>query len=251
MSNPNNDEIRDNVRKYYAKIADTVAPCSCGSSCCSDSPGVAVDSTILGYSEDDVASLPIGADMGLGCGNPQAIANLKPGEIVLDLGSGGGFDCFLATKQVGAEGKVIGVDMTPEMISKARNCAVDDGFQNVEFRLGEIENLPVADNSVDVVISNCVVNLSPDKARVFAETFRILRKGGRIAISDIVAIKPLSEKFKSDADAYCGCVSGAALVSEIEKMLADSGFDEIEVKIKEESGRIIKEWFPGSGAEKI
>jgi SAM-dependent methyltransferase len=250
MSDIKKDKIRGTVREHYAKIAKSKKPTSCGSSCCSNTETLTGNSAVLGYSKKEINSVPDGADMGLGCGNPQAIADLKKGETVLDLGSGGGFDCFLAAKQVGKSGKVIGVDMTPDMISKSRELAEIDGYKNVEFRLAEIENLPVADKSIDVIISNCVINLSPDKARVFAECSRVLRKGGRLAISDIVAIKPLPKKLKEDAEALCGCVAGAALVSDIEKMLGDSGFKAIKVAIKEESGKIIKEWFPESGAEK-
>jgi SAM-dependent methyltransferase len=187
--------------------------------------------------------------MGLGCGNPQAIAALKPGETVLDLGSGGGFDCFLAASQVGEKGVVIGVDMTPEMITKARNNAANARVTNVEFRLGEIEHLPVADNSVDIIISNCVINLSPVKEQVFREAYRVLRQGGRLAISDVVAISSLPEKVKRDLDAHCGCVAGAAKVLEIEQMLNRAGFTQISVVVQEESDEFIRDWFPGSGVE--
>jgi SAM-dependent methyltransferase len=187
--------------------------------------------------------------MGLGCGNPQAIAALKPGETVLDLGSGGGFDCFLAARQVGAAGQIIGVDMTPEMLSKARANAAKGGYRNVEFRLGEIEHLPVADSAVDVIISNCVINLSPDKQQVYREAYRVLRPGGRLAISDVVAVKPLPPAVKSNLDAHCGCVAGAALVPDLERILREAGFVDIDIRLKEESREFIRTWFPGSGVE--
>jgi SAM-dependent methyltransferase len=187
--------------------------------------------------------------MGLGCGNPQAIANLKAGETVLDLGSGGGFDCFLAAPRVGKTGRVIGVDMTPEMVSKARANADKAGYPNVEFRLGEIEHLPVADNAVDVIISNCVINLSPDKKQVFRDACRVLREGGRLAISDVVAVRPIPEQLRHGMEAHCGCVAGAALVSEVEQMLKDVGFENIVIQLKQESKALIKTWFPRSGCE--
>jgi ubiquinone/menaquinone biosynthesis C-methylase UbiE len=188
--------------------------------------------------------------MGLGCGNPQAIASLKPGEIVLDLGSGGGFDCFLAARQVGPAGHVIGVDMTPEMLARARAAASRLGAPNVEFRLGEIEHLPVADASVDVVLSNCVVNLSPDKPRVFREVFRVLREGGRIAISDVVATAPLPPALSEALAAYTACVGGAAQVDELRTWLRGAGFEDVSVRVNEESRALIREWVPGSGAER-
>jgi len=187
--------------------------------------------------------------MGLGCGNPQAIAALEPGETVLDLGSGGGFDCFLAVRQVGETGRVIGVDMTPEMIRKARANAAKSGFQNVEFRLGEIEHLPVADRSVDVILSNCVINLSPDKAAVFQEAFRVLKPGGRLAIADIVATAALPEDIRNDLALRVGCVGGAAAVDEIETFLREAGFREIRIQPKDESRELIREWAPGRQVE--
>lgn len=182
--------------------------------------------------------------MGLGCGNPQAIAGLRPGETVLDLGSGGGIDCFLAAKQVGPTGLVIGTDMTPEMISKARANAETLDSNNVEFRLGEIENLPVADGSVDVIISNCVVNLSPDKPRVFREAFRVLKPGGRVAIADVVATAELPEELRDDPALYCGCISGAAAIGDLERALSDAGFQEIRIEIDEGSRDLIRGWAP-------
>jgi SAM-dependent methyltransferase len=187
----------------------------------------------------------MGANLGLGCGNPQAIADLKPGETVLDLGSGGGFDCFLAARQVGETGQVIGVDMTPAMVSKARANAEKGGFQNVEFRLGEIEHLPVADHSVDVILSNCVINLSPDKERVFADCFRVLKPGGRLAISDVVAFADLPAHVQEDMALLTGCMAGAALISDLEEMLNEAGFQHVRIHPKEESKTFIRDWAPG------
>jgi len=246
MSVLENDEIREAVRKNYGRIAESkTGGCGCSSaSCCETSSSTADMSVILGYSSDDAASVPEGADMGLGCGNPQAIARLQPGETVLDLGSGGGFDCFLAARQVGDSGHVIGVDMTPEMISKARANAEKGGYHNVEFRLGEIENLPAADESIDVIISNCVINLSPDKSRVFSEAYRVLKKGGRLAVSDVAAFRELPEQVKKDMALYSGCIAGAAHVSDIAGMLAEAGFTHIHIDPKDESASFIREWAP-------
>ncbi len=183
--------------------------------------------------------------MGLGCGNPQAIASLREGEVVLDLGSGGGFDCFLAAKAVGKTGRIIGVDMTPQMVSKARENAAKSGDDNVEFRLGEIEALPVADEVVDVVMSNCVINLSPEKPKVFKEVFRILRHGGRLAITDVVATVALPEDVRNNLELHAGCIAGAALVSELESMLEDAGFTNIQIKPIEASRALINQWFEG------
>jgi ubiquinone/menaquinone biosynthesis C-methylase UbiE len=203
----------------------------------------------IGYSPEEVQAVPVGADLGLGCGNPQAIAALQPGETVLDLGSGAGFDCFLAVRQVGPTGQVIGVDMTAEMVAKAREHAGEAGYFNVEFRLGEIEHLPVADASVDVIISNCVINLSPDKPMVFREAFRVLKPGGRLAISDIVTTAPLPEEVRNDLALYAGCIAGAATIAELEAMLRESGFDNIRIQPKDESRRFIREWAPGRKIE--
>jgi arsenite methyltransferase len=245
------DKVRQQVRERYGVIARLEQRgCGCGPSC-GDSTEAKISSTdaeALGYSCSDVASVPEGSEMGLGCGNPTAIASIRPGETVLDLGSGGGFDCFLAAKQTGSTGKVIGVDMTPDMLSKARANAAKGAYDNVEFRLGEIENLPVADKTADLVISNCVINLSPNKGRVYTEIFRALKQGGRIAVSDIVALAPIPEDLKRDFMAYTGCVAGAASVFELESMLTSAGFTDIRLEIKQSSREFIDEWLPGKRA---
>jgi ubiquinone/menaquinone biosynthesis C-methylase UbiE len=207
------------------------------------------DSKKLGYSAKELQQVPKSANMGLGCGNPLVFSEIQKGEIVLDLGSGGGLDCFIASKKVGAKGRVIGVDMTPEMLSKAREAAEKHGYKNVEFRLGEIEHLPVADNSVDLVISNCVINLSPDKTQVYREALRALKPGGRICISDVVRIAEMPKKVKGDSFLLSCCVSGAASSAEINRMLKKAGFVEIEVAKKSESRDVIKDWVPGTRAE--
>ncbi|MFA7097903.1 MAG: arsenite methyltransferase [Gammaproteobacteria bacterium] len=255
MDHKEADDIRQAVRESYTKVAEGRAD---GSGCCAPAPGASggccgtpvdfdiasIRSVRLGYSEDEINSVPEGADMGLGCGNPRAIASLKPGEVVLDLGSGGGFDCFLAAREVGPSGRVIGVDMTPEMLSKARANAVKGGFANVEFRLGEIEHLPVADSSIDVIISNCVINLSPDKPQVFREAFRVLKPGGRLAVSDVVATAELPENIRKDLALHSACVAGAAGIGELEAMLRDAGFVNITVTPKDESREFIRDWAP-------
>ncbi|MHC4166675.1 MAG: arsenite methyltransferase [Planctomycetota bacterium] len=248
MKDLRDDEVRQAVRKTYGDIAKAGSAGYGGgpSSCCgqAESPSARAVSVKMGYSEDDVATVPEGANMGLGCGNPQAIASLRPGETVLDLGSGGGFDCFLAGRAVGPDGHVIGVDMTPDMISKARENAAKSQDRNVEFRLGEIEHLPVADGSVDVIISNCVINLSPEKPKVYKEMFRALKSGGRIAVSDIVATAPLPDDMREDLALHAGCVAGASQISEIESMLEQAGFVEIRVKPVDASRELIREWAP-------
>ena len=242
------DQIRQQVRDRYGAIARTEGgDCGCAPSCCSPA-AVPTAPEKLGYEPGDAASVPAGAEMGLGCGNPTAIASIQPGETIVDLGSGGGFDCFLAARQTGPTGAVIGVDMTPDMISKARANAAKAGTANVEFRLGEIENLPVADNTADLVISNCVVNLSPNKPRVLSEVLRVLKPGGRVAISDIVATAPIPDDLRNDFAAYTGCVAGASSVSDLEQWLAQSGFVGIRIAIKEASRQFIDEWVPGKSA---
>lgn len=228
QKNDTPDAIRDSVRRGYAQIAEQGSSC-CGPStgCCGASdPGNVAKS--VGYSEAELATLPEGANMGLSCGNPGALAALQPGETVLDLGAGGGFDVFLVAQKVGRSGCAIGVDMTSEMVSKARRNAKGfhdrTGLDNVEFRLGEIEHLPVADASVDVVISNCVINLSPNKAQVWREVFRVLRPGGRVAVSDLALRKPLPKALRQSVEALIGCVAGAVLIRETETMMIESGF---------------------------
>jgi arsenite methyltransferase len=247
------DEIHQFVRENYGRIAQSDATgcgCSPSTTCCGDTAASppkqrpAQRSSRLGYSEEEISCVPEGADMGLGCGNPQAIAALKPGETVLDLGSGGGFDCFLAANQVGPTGKVIGVDMTPEMIHNARENARKGGYENVEFRLGEIEHLPMADASVDVVLSNCVINLSPDKPSVYQEAFRVLKPGGRLAISDTVATAELPEEARKDLALYCGCIAGAAKIADLEHVLSEAGFEDIRIHPKDESREFLREWAP-------
>ena len=249
------DAIRNHVRNSYAKVAEASnagACCGVESSCCGVSNDLDINtlnSLRLGYSQQDLDQVPSGADMGLGCGNPRAIAALQPGQVVLDLGSGGGFDAFLAAREVGATGRVIGVDMTPEMISKARGNAEKAQFNNVEFRLGEIEHLPVADNTIDVIISNCVINLSPDKLQVFQDAFRVLKPGGRLAISDVVATIELPEELRTDPALYAGCMAGASHIDELATVLQAAGFIDIKITPKDESRAFIQDWAPGLGVE--
>lgn len=247
MTHTNHDDIRASVRKTYKVVAESSSGC-CGANATDDSevPSLtAIDATELGYSPDDVNAVPEGANLGLGCGNPGAIAAMKLGETVLDLGSGAGFDAFLAARAVGPTGHVIGVDMTPEMVSKARDNASRDGYANVEFRLGEIEHLPVADESVDVIISNCVINLSPDKQSVFHEAMRVLRPGGRIAISDVVASAELPEEMRKDLSLYSCCISGASAVNDVEAYLRLAGFENIVIRPQDESKSFIDKWALG------
>lgn len=253
MNETEKDQVRQHVRSMYGNTAVTEgASGTCGPepSCCGQRRSSTEEKSLeLGYLEEDLLSVPEGSNMGLGCGNPQAIADIRAGEVVLDLGSGGGFDCFLAAKQLQGTGHVIGVDMTPEMISKARQNAEKSGCTNVEFRLGEIENLPVADETVGVIISNCVINLSPDKPRVFSEAFRVLKQGGRLAISDIVALKPFTEEMKQNLALYSACVTGATSQEEIIHMLTKQGFVDIEIHPKEGVRDYIQKWAPGTGVE--
>ena len=243
---------RDLVRRRYAGIAEAgcFSPPAASSCCGGDAaPSAAEMARRMGYSDDQVNAVPDGSNLGLGCGNPAAIAALRPGQVVVDLGSGAGFDCFLAARQVGDAGRVIGIDMTPEMLAKARGNAETLGLANVEFRLGEIEHLPVADSTVDVIISNCVINLSPDKAAVFREAFRVLRPGGRIAVSDVVAMRPLPDAMLADPQLLCGCVAGAVGADRLRDWLADAGFHDIAIDADPASGEIIREWAPGQGVE--
>jgi SAM-dependent methyltransferase len=204
----------------------------------------------MGYSDEELSLAGDGANLGLGCGNPQAIAAMQPGEVILDLGSGAGFDCFLAARQVGPTGHVIGVDMTHEMLTKARDNAARLGAGNVEFRLGELEHLPVADNTADVIISNCVVNLVPDKAQVFREAFRVLKPGGRVAISDVLNIAPLPEDLRADPALLCGCVAGAIPADRVDLLLRAAGFVGVKITVKPESREMVAAWAPGRGIEK-
>jgi arsenite methyltransferase len=245
MSDVDEEQIRDAVREHYGKVAEADAP-GCAPGCCGGGPG---SSLKLGYSEQDLAGVPAGADLGLGCGNPQAIADLRPGETVIDLGSGAGFDCFLAAKRVGAGGSVIGVDMTPSMVTKARGNAKKAGIEGVEFRLGEIEHLPVADAMADVILSNCVINLVPDKKAAFQEAWRVLKPGGRLAISDVVAVAPLPDALQAQVAALTGCISGASPVEELRRVLSEIGFTEVRVDVKPGSREFIRDWMPGSGSE--
>jgi SAM-dependent methyltransferase len=238
------EEIRTSVRDRYGAVArGQGSECGCStssSSCCSPA---------LGYSAEEIAVAPEGANLGLGCGNPQAIAALKPGETVLDLGSGGGFDCFLAARAVGPTGKVIGVDMTTDMVALSRKNAAKAANTNVEFRLGEIEHIPVADASVDVIISNCVINLSPDKPQVFRDAFRVLKRGGRLAVSDMVASGTLPEELQKDLASYSACIGGASPVDELAAMIEAAGFSDVRIDPKEESRSFVKDWAPGKGIE--
>lgn len=235
-------DVHEQVRAGYAKIAETehltsaTSPAGCG--CCGQNYSAEDLAQQIGYSAQEIEALPEGANMGLSCGNPTAIANLKTGQVVLDLGSGGGFDVFLAGPKVGATGRVIGVDMTPEMISKARknisSYRKNSGLDNVEFRLGEIENLPVADNCVDVVISNCVINLSPDKPRVWREVARVLKPGGKVVASDLALLRSLPEDIKQMVEALVGCVAGAVLLDEYKSMIISAGLGEVSIRTKPE-----------------
>ena len=226
------EKIKKVVREGYAKIATKGMSCCppvtscCGSGSKSNAENI---SRIIGYGDEEISSVPDGANLGLGCGNPVALASLKNGETVLDLGSGAGFDCFLAANKVGKDGKVIGVDMTPEMIEKARGNARKGNYTNVEFRLGEIENIPAADNSVDAIISNCVINLAPDKKRVFKEAFRVLKSGGRLMVSDLVLLKELPDAVKDSVEAYIGCLAGAMMKGDYIEAITDAGFRDVKI----------------------
>jgi arsenite methyltransferase len=264
MQTKDKEKIRQTVRERYGNIAKSekaVSGINPSASCCGETgnskgkspanpccgePEISTEqlSALMGYSKDDILSIPDGANMGLGCGNPVALASLKPGETVVDLGSGGGFDCFLAAKQVGETGQVIGVDMTPDMLSKARTNTVKMGTKNVEFRLGEIEHLPVADNSADIIMSNCVINLSPDKFGVYSDVFRVLKPGGRLAISDVLTTAPLPEEIKNDLALVTACIGGAATIDDTVMMLEKAGFQDIKIKPKDDSRKLIQQWDP-------
>jgi SAM-dependent methyltransferase len=246
-------DIKDMIRDRYGSIAAGASSSCCApaTSCCGPAapPGHAEQARRMGYSDDELKAVPEGANLGLGCGNPQAIAALTPGEVVIDLGSGAGFDCFLAARQVGPAGRVIGVDMTHEMLAKARSNAASIGATNVEFRLGELEHLPVADNTADVILSNCVINLVPDKAQVFREAFRVLKSGGRLAISDVVNTAPLSPDLREDKALVCGCIASAAPAEQVDTWLRQAGFSQIRIGVKPESRDLIATWAPGRGIE--
>ena len=266
------EQVRESVRDTYAKVAmvgvsvsgSSQSTSCCGppnkslrtiptSSCGCGEPGFSAKqmSTTMGYSKEDMAEVPEGANMGLGCGNPVALASLKPGETVVDLGSGGGFDCFLAAREVGKTGRVIGVDMTPEMISKARRNAEGAEIGNVEFRLGEIEHLPVADNYADIVMSNCVINLSPDKQGVYRDAFRVLKPGGRLSISDVLTTAPLPEKIRNDLSLLGACIGGAATIGDTEEMLEQVGFTDIKIRPKDYSRDLIRRWNPAKNHQAL
>lgn len=249
------DALRRQVRADYARVAvaDDAGTCAgVASSCCGISDSVQINALVserLGYSRADLDAVPAGADLGLGCGNPRAMASLRPGEVVIDLGSGAGLDCFLAAAEVREQGHVIGIDMTPDMVSKARRNGVAGRYANVEFRLGEIEHLPVADAKADVIISNCVINLSPNKPQVFREAYRVLRPGGRLAISDVVATVELPADVRDDPALHSACVAGASPIGELETMLEAAGFEDIRIQPKDESREFIREWAPGRRIE--
>ena len=249
MSEKEQELIREGVRKRYAQIAQQGSCCASSCACSAPQAGAGKSSARLGYSNEELAAAPDESNLGLGCGNPQAVAAMKEGETALDLGSGAGFDSFLAARKVGKSGRVIGVDMTPEMLIKARENARKGGYENVEFRLGEIEHLPVADNSINVIISNCVINLSPDKKQVYQEAYRVLKPGGRLAISDVVATRQIPDGMKADLAVYSGCVAGAALASDVEALLKQAGFSTVSIQLNEASREFIRDWFPGSGVE--
>jgi arsenite methyltransferase len=253
MDTKSKEEIRQAVRDSYGKIARTETNISeiGAKSCCCGNSDLSVEklSTAIGYSKEDMDSVPEGSNLGLGCGNPVALASLKTGETVVDLGSGGGFDCFLASREVGETGHVIGVDMTPDMISKARKNAEKMEPKNVEFRLGEIEHLPVADNSADLIMSNCVINLSPDKPGVYRDIFRVLKPGGRLSISDIAATAQLPSEIQKDLALVSACIGGAATIEETEKALKQTGFQDIRITPKDGSRETIREWVPGKNLE--
>lgn len=238
MQQVRKDEIKQVVRETYGKIATGGDGCGCS---CTPSA--------QSYSETELRGVPEGANMSLGSGNPLAIADLQPGETVLDLGSGGGFDCFIAANKIGETGRVIGVDMTPEMVSKARHNAERGGFTNVEFRLGEIEHLPTGDESVDVILSNCVINLSPDKPSVYRDAYRVLKPGGRLAISDVVATVELPDEVRGDLARHAACISGATSVTELQRLLGEAGFEKIRVQPKDKNHELIREWAPDRKVE--
>lgn len=240
------EKIRSTVREAYGAVAREkrqAGCCSAGTGCCS--PG-GTPSLNVGYTAAELAAAPTDSNLGLGCGNPQAIASLQAGERVLDLGSGGGLDAFLAARQVGGQGHVIGIDMTPEMIDLARSNAATTGITNVEFRLGDAERLPVAAGTVDVIMSNCVINLVPDKGAVFREAFRVLAAGGRLAIADVVAVGEIPAESADSPQAYTGCISGAAPVAELERLMTEAGFDDVRITLPSGHADVVEAWQSGA-----
>jgi arsenite methyltransferase len=234
------DSVKKTVKEAYTKIAKSQGDCCCGSCDCGSNNKAQRQSGEIGYSQDEMNRVPVGSNLGLGCGNPVAIASIKEGETVLDLGSGAGFDAFLASSKVGKTGKVIGVDMTEEMLKKAKENAIRGGFDNIEFRRGDIEDLPVDDNSIDIIISNCVINLAPDKEKVFREAYRVLKSGGRLMVSDVVLIKPLPDEIKKDKELLIGCVGGAILKQNYLNLMEKAGFSDI--TIQKESPAFLKDY---------
>lgn len=258
MTHEKEKTIQDAIKIKYGDIArGATMGCGCASgSCCGGDSGTPAEVTVqlstrLGYTEPMLNAVPESANLNLGCGNPQAIAELKEGETVLDLGSGAGFDCFLAARQVGTQGRVIGVDMTIEMVKKANENAAKGSYPQVLFQLGAIEHLPVPSESVDVIISNCVINLSPDKIQVFREAFRVLKPGGRLAISDVVAAAEIPHELREDLELYSACISGAIEISLLKQMLSEIGFKEIEISAHDRSREIIHDWAPGDNLEDL
>jgi SAM-dependent methyltransferase len=249
------DTIRKRIRERYGRIAQTAKACCAPPpkfACCAQSPSTPDANTAwMGYSMEEIAAAPEAAELGLGCGNPQVIAHLRPGETVLDLGSGAGFDCLLAALAVGPAGRVIGVDMTEAMVRKARRNAKATGVDNIEFRKGEIERLPLQDQTVDVIISNCVVNLSPEKEAVLKEAFRVLKPGGRLALADVVALRLLPEAIRTDPDLQCACIGGAVPVETLKRMIQEAGFEAIRIDLQEESREMIKTWAPAQNADRL
>jgi SAM-dependent methyltransferase len=249
------DTIKDMVRARYGDIAAHADSSCCApaatTACCAPAPAPDLNAKArdIGYSEDELAAVPEGANLGLGCGNPLAIAAMKPGEVVVDLGSGAGFDCLLAARQVGATGRVIGIDMTHEMLKKARENAHKVGAANVEFRLGELEHLPIANDAADVIISNCVINLVPDKAQVFREAFRVLKPGGRVSVSDVINIAPLPEDLRADPALLCGCIAGAISAERTDELMREAGFVDVTIAVNPKSRDTVASWAPGRGIE--
>jgi len=243
--------FKDSIRKNYSKVALKKVKSGCCSGGCGCSSDVKKASLQIGYTEMDISDIPEDSNMGLGCGNPVALASLREGETVLDLGSGGGFDCFLARKRVGEKGYVIGVDITEEMVALANKNKEKSGYKNMDFRTGDIEHLPVEDGIVDVIISNCVINLSPDKEKVFKEAFRVLKRGGRLLISDVVAVSDIPDDIKADEKMYCGCVSGAVKIEDLKALIEKAGFSDIKMFMKDNSKEIISSWSDNKNLEEI